>query len=74
MKMNDNDIAIIERFSRNVRTLRDQAGVSQEKLAALSGLHRTYIGSLERGEKVPSLLTIVKIASALNVTESQLID
>jgi transcriptional regulator with XRE-family HTH domain len=52
MKMNDNDIAIIERFSRNVRTLRDQAGVSQEKLAALSGLHRTYIGSLERGEKV----------------------
>ncbi|MCM1355634.1 MAG: helix-turn-helix transcriptional regulator [Staphylococcus sp.] len=75
MQINSKDEKkIVERFSHNIRTLRQSAGLSQEKLAELSGLHRTYIGSLERSEKVPSLLTIVKIASALKVKNSQLID
>lgn len=51
----------------NIRYYRKKAGLSQEKLAELTDLHRTYIGSVERGERNISALNIVKIASALKV-------
>lgn len=65
---------ILQNFARNVRFYRERAGLSQEKLAEYSGLHRTYIGSIERLEKSPSLISALKIANALNVNISLLIE
>lgn len=58
---------IIDVFSKNVRKHRIKAGLSQEKLAELSGLHRTYIGDIECKRRSISLKNIQKIADALNV-------
>ena len=49
-----------------IQQLRTQKGLSQEELADRCGVHRTYIGSIERGEKSPTLNTIEKIANGLN--------
>lgn len=54
-------------FGRRIRELRANIGISQEELAFRSGLHRTYIGAIERGEKNLSLKNIEKIANALNI-------
>lgn len=69
----EEEIKIIHNFSKKIRIYRENMGMSQEKLAEKADLHRTYIGSLERSEKIPSLITIVKIARALNVNISDLI-
>ena len=55
-------------FGVRVRTLRNILGLSQEKLAERAGVHRTYIGMIERGEKNITLSNIEKIASALGVS------
>jgi transcriptional regulator with XRE-family HTH domain len=65
---------ILEKFGDRVRTLRGDAGISQEKLAELSGLHRTYISGVERGERNPSLTSISRIAKALKVSLSELME
>ena len=54
-------------LGKNVRTYRETRGLSQEKLAHLCGLHRTYIGSIERGERNISLGNIQKISDALQI-------
>jgi len=59
-------------FGERIRNLRIQKRMSQEKLAFISNLHRTYIGGIERGERNPSLKNIVAIAKALDVTLSEL--
>lgn len=61
-------------FGVTVRGLRGKLGFSQEVLAEKAGLHRTYIGGVERGERNVSLENIVKIARALSVTPSQLLE
>lgn len=65
---------ICKKFGSRVRELRVAQGISQEGLAQKSGLHRTYIGGIERGERNVSLENIQKIAQALNVMIAQLFE
>ena len=58
----------------NIRRIREKRGLSQEKLAALAGLHRAYIGQIERGEKNIGLKNLEKIANALEVTVRLLVE
>lgn len=58
----------------NIRHHRKRAGLSQEALADSCGLHRTYIGSIERGERNISLDNIVKISRALAIHPSDLLE
>ena len=60
-------------FGNNIRKLRAKLNLSQDDLAEASGLHRTYIGGIERGERNPSLKNIVKIARALNSKPTDLL-
>ena len=65
--------SILKRLSREVSRLRKQKGWSQDELAKQSGLHRTYIGSIEREERNISIINLQKIAKALGVKPSELI-
>ena len=58
----------------NIRRYRTKLGLSQEALADCCGLHRTYIGSVERGERNLSLDNIVKVARALQIQPSDLLE
>ncbi|WP_160050026.1 helix-turn-helix domain-containing protein [Nocardiopsis sp. FR4] len=68
------DLAVLASFGLRVRQLREGAGLSQEALADLAQLHRTYIGGIERGERNVSLVNITKIASALGRRPSELLE
>lgn len=65
---------VSKKFGNNVRKQRLEKGISQEQLAVLTNLHRTYIGGIERGERNPSLLNISKIAKALEVSVAALFE
>jgi transcriptional regulator with XRE-family HTH domain len=60
-------------FGRKLRELRLERGVSQEKLAEMAGLHRNYVGTLERGQQSASLDAICKLARALKVRPAELL-
>lgn len=60
-------------LGKAIRKQRLALGLSQEKLAEKAHLHWTYIGGIERGERNVSLLNIVRIARALNVTPSDVL-
>jgi transcriptional regulator with XRE-family HTH domain len=64
MKNNSN---ILVKFGEKVRGLRIEKGLSQEQLAHLADVHRTYIGMIERAEKNITLINIEKIANALEI-------
>ena len=66
--------AILEEFGNRVRMFRKAAHLSQEELADLAELHRTYLSSIERGERNISLINIVRLARALNISPSQLME
>jgi transcriptional regulator with XRE-family HTH domain len=68
--MRESDVRV--RFGARVRQLRNDRGWSQEAFADRAGLHRTYIGSVERGEQNLSLLNIEKIAATLGVSLAEL--
>lgn len=61
-------------FGAVVRLHRKRAGYSQEELARRAGIHRTYIGGIERGERNPTLTMIYRLANALDVLPSQLLE
>ena len=64
---------VLKHFGQKVRKLRIERGLSQEKLAEISGLHRTYISSLELGKRNVSLVNIHALAKALQVTADELL-
>lgn len=61
-------------IGQRIRNYRLQQRFSQEKLAELAGCHPTYIGQIERGEKNATIESIEKIASALNISLSELFE
>jgi transcriptional regulator with XRE-family HTH domain len=61
-------------FGRVVRRLRVLRGLSQEGLADLAGIHRTYIGGIERGERNPTLTMIHRLAVAIGVSPTKLFE
>lgn len=65
---------ILLRFGKNVQEYRKAQQLSQERLAELAGVHRTYIGMIERAEKNITLCNIEKIAKALNVEIYKLLE
>lgn len=60
-------------LGKELRRARQSRGLSQEKLAGLSDLDRTYIGLLERAEKSPTVDTLLRVALALGETPSELL-
>ena len=58
---------------RNLRRLRNKTGVSQDEFADLAGLHRTYIGAVERGERNITLDTLQRLATALKADVEELL-
>ena len=67
-------MSLLHIFAINMRRIRNERGFSQEKLASLSGLHRTYISAVERECRNISIENIEKIAKALNVEASVLFE
>ena len=61
-------------FGKAIRALREDRGYSQEELAERAGLHRNYVGGVERGERNVALENIVKLAGALSVRTKDLFD
>lgn len=59
-------------FGRAMRKFREAVGISQEKLALICGIHRTYIGGVERGERNISIQNMARIANALQIPLSKL--
>lgn len=61
-------------FGANLSRLREQSGVTQEELAFRASLHRTEIGLLERGGRIPRIDTLAKLAGALEVDPGELFE
>ncbi|HEY2054586.1 MAG TPA: helix-turn-helix transcriptional regulator [Solirubrobacterales bacterium] len=68
------DPAVAERFGKNLRRVRRREDLSQEELARRAGLHRTAIGLLEHGERVPRIDTLVRLADSMVVPPGELLD
>lgn len=62
------------RFAENLIRCRKRAGLSQEELGALASVHRTDIGRLERGRRAPRIDTLVKLAGAMSISPSELLE
>jgi len=60
-------------FGRAIRELREERGISQETFALKCGIDRSHYGGMERGERNPSLATILKIATTLDVPTSEVL-
>ena len=69
--MQDKSILVV--FGKNVQKYRKKLNISQEKLAEYAGLHRTYIGMVERAERNITLVNMEKIAKALKVEIKDLV-
>ncbi|MGV9676442.1 helix-turn-helix domain-containing protein [Nocardia sp. NPDC003482] len=72
--MNYVDTKLRVKFGKRLRAIRHDRELSQEDLAERANLHRTYISAIERGGQSVSLDNMAKLARALNVTLSELLD
>jgi transcriptional regulator with XRE-family HTH domain len=63
-----------DRFGQNLRRCRRVADLSQEQLGVRAGLHRTEIGLLERGARIPRIDTLLKLSAALGIAPAELIE
>ncbi len=70
----DQRLAIHVAFGAQLREARRRQRISQDELARRSGLHRTFIGGIERGQRNPSLTNIARLASALDVPVAELVE
>lgn len=68
------DLAIAKAFGERVREVRLDAGLSQEALAEAAGLHPTFISNVERGYRVPSVPTLLRLAAGLRVAPGELLN
>ncbi|MBI6665732.1 transcriptional regulator [Pseudomonas syringae] len=73
MPISPDQCPLVAIFATNVRRRRLALGLSQEELAEHAGVHRTYIGMLERSEKNVTIYNIWRLASALDVKASDLL-
>lgn len=73
MPISPSDCQLVAIFAANVKRLRLLAGLSQEELAESAGVHRTYVGMLERSEKNVTIYNIERLAKALNVEAHKLL-
>jgi transcriptional regulator with XRE-family HTH domain len=62
------------KFGENLRRCRRRSGISQERLGVAAGLHRTEIGLLENGRRVPRTDTFIKLACCLEIPADELLD
>ena len=62
-----------EIFGDVIRELRRERGLSQEELGFESELHRTYVSLLERGKRIPTLVTLIQLATALKIPPSEIV-
>ena len=65
---------IRKRFGAKLRSLREQHGWSQEEFADRAGMHRTYVSSIERGIRNPTLSVLERLAKALGISIAALLD
>jgi transcriptional regulator with XRE-family HTH domain len=65
---------VADQFGRNLAYCRRRAKLSQEELSFLAGLHRVTVGLLERGERIPRIDTLIKLAGALGISSAELLD
>ena len=66
-------MTVSEKFGENLMLIRRRAKLSQEELGFRASLHRTEIGQLERGDRLPRIDTLVKLAGALSVPPGDLL-
>lgn len=65
---------VAEAFGQRVRELRLEKGMTQEQLAEAAGLHPTFISNVERGYRVPTIVTLLKLADGLNMLPAALVE
>lgn len=73
MSVKPSECQLVTIFATNVRKRRRALGLSQEDLAEAAGVHRTYIGMLERGEKNVTIYNIERVADALGIEPAELL-
>lgn len=72
--IDDYDKQYLLALGKKIKFFREEKGVSQEQLAAICNVHRTYIGMLERAERNATIISIIKVAKGLNIPLVELLE
>jgi transcriptional regulator with XRE-family HTH domain len=67
-------VSVGKRFGQNLVRHRKAADLTQEELSFMAGLHRTEVGKLERGQRIPRIDTLVKLAATVDVKPEALLE